>query len=100
MSSAELRSYELVYVMKTSLDDAALNTFDGRVRDAVTAQGGSDLNSEVWGKRNLAYPIDRNFDGYYVVHRFQMEPTGTEALDRLLRFNEDVLRYLLVRKDE
>jgi ribosomal protein S6 len=34
------------------------------------------------------------------VHRFQMEPTGTEALDRLLRFNEDVLRYLLVRKDE
>ncbi len=54
----------------------------------------------MWGKRTLAYPIKKLFEGHYVLHRFEMAPNGTGEIDRLLRYNENVLRYLLIRLDE
>jgi small subunit ribosomal protein S6 len=48
----------------------------------------------------LAYTIQKYVTGYYVLHRFDMNPTGADELDRLLRFNETVLRYLILRDDE
>lgn len=100
MNGAEVREYELVYVLQPGLDDATLQGFQTRILDLITGQGGKDIVTEPWGKRTLAYPIGRHFEGYYVLQRFQMPPTGTSEIDRSLRFNEDVLRYLLVRKDE
>lgn len=100
MNGAEARQYELVYVIQTSLDESGINAFDTRVRDAIATQGGTDLSSEVWGRRNLAYTIDRHYEGYYILHRFQMPPTGAAEVDRVLRFSEDVIRYMLIRKDE
>ena len=100
MTGADLRQYELVYILQAKLDENGVNTFDGRLRDVISAQGGSDIVTEPWGKRTLAYPINRNFEGYYILHRFQMPPTGTDEIDRLLRYSEDVMRYLLMRKDD
>jgi small subunit ribosomal protein S6 len=56
--------------------------------------------TETWGRRNLAYPIKKYGTGHYVLQRFEMNPGGTAELDRLLRFNENVMRYLLTRTDE
>jgi small subunit ribosomal protein S6 len=100
MTGADLRQYELVYILQAKLDESGVNTFDGRLRDVISAQGGSDIVTEPWGKRTLAYPINRNFEGYYILHRFQMPPAGTDEIDRLLRYSEDVMRYLLMRKDD
>ena len=100
MDGASVRGYELVYVLQPQLDENGINGFDGRIRDLITAQGGSDIATEVWGKRTLAYPINRFYEGVYILHRFQMPPAGTNEVDRTLRYSEDVMRYLLMRKDD
>lgn len=100
MDGANARQYELVYVLQPKLDENGVNSFDGRVCDVIAAQGGSDIATELWGKRTLAYAIDRYFEGFYILHRFQMPPSGAEEVDRTLRYSEDVMRYLLMRKDD
>ncbi|HHW85878.1 MAG TPA: 30S ribosomal protein S6 [Chloroflexi bacterium] len=100
MDGANVRQYELVYVLQPQLDENGVNSFDGRVCDVITAQGGSDIATEVWGKRTLAYPINRFYEGIYILHRFQMPSAGADEVERTLRFSEDVMRYLLMRKDD
>ena len=100
MDGANGRQYELVYVLQPQLDESGVNGFDGRVCDVITTQGGGDIVTEVWGKRTLAYPINRFYEGIYILHRFQMPPAGAEEVDRLLRYSEDVMRYLLMRNDD
>lgn len=100
MNGADLREYELVYVLQPGLDDTAIQGFEKRMADLIATQGGRDVVTEPWGKRNLAYPIERYFEGYYILQRFLMPPAGAEEVDRRLRFSEDVIRYLLMRADE
>jgi small subunit ribosomal protein S6 len=100
MNGAETRDYELVYVLQPGLDDTAIQGFERRMADLIATQGGTDIVTEPWGRRNLAYPIKRNFEGFYILHRFAMPPSGAGELDRTLRYNEDVIRYLLMRQDE
>lgn len=100
MQGAEAREYELVYILQPELNDDSINSFDTRLCDAIAAQGGADIVTEAWGKRNLAYPIKRYFEGYYILHRFQMPSNGTEEVERVLRFSEDVVRYLLMRSED
>ncbi len=100
MNGAETRDYELVYVLQPGLDDAALQSFEKRMVDVISGQGGQDIVTEPWGRRNLAYTINRFYEGYYILHRFAMPPSGADEIDRTLRFSEDVIRYLLMRQDE
>ena len=100
MTGADSRQYELVYILQPRLDESGVNAFDGRLCDVITAQGGTEIVTEPWGKRTLAFQINRNYEGYYILHRFQMPPAGTDEVDRLLRYSEDVMRYLLMRKDD
>jgi small subunit ribosomal protein S6 len=82
------------------VDEGAIADLKGRLEQAIANQQGEILATEVWGKRNLAYPIKKYGTGYYVLNRFQMKPAGAEELDRLLRFNENVIRYLILRDNE
>jgi small subunit ribosomal protein S6 len=100
MSEADYRDYELVFVLQPSLDEAAIQGFEKRMTDIITGQGGKDIVTEPWGKRNLAYPIKRYFEGFYFLQRFAMPPSGADEVDRVMRYSEDVIRYLLMRQDE
>jgi small subunit ribosomal protein S6 len=77
-----------------------MSELQDRIAQAVAGQQGVILSTEMWNKRNLAYPIKKNVVGHYVLQRFQMAPEGTAELERLLRFNENVMRYLVMRGDE
>ena len=94
------REYELVFVLVGNLDDEGVRAFNERLNQVVTTQSGAVTTTEIWGRRTLAYPIGKNFDGIYVLQRLQMQPSGVEEVDRFLRFNESVIRYLLIRTDE
>lgn len=94
------REYELVYVLLGNLDDESVRTFNERLNQVIAGQQGTVATTEIWGRRTLAYPIGKNFDGIYILQRFQMLPSGTDELDRFLRLNENVIRYLLIRTDE
>jgi len=100
MENVEKREYEMVYVAQPDLGEDGLRELNERLTQLIASQQGAVSGTEIWGKRTLAYPIKKYYEGHYVLQRFQMAPSGTEELDRLLRINENVLRYLVVRTDE
>ncbi len=95
-----LHEYEVVYIAQSGLDDEGVTGLNQRFAQTVVTYGGQVISTEPWGRRNLAYPIKKNFNGHYVLQRFQMPAQGTTELERFLRLSEDVLRYLIVRTDE
>ena len=95
-----MRDYELMVVLTPDLDDQGVEETTERVRSLVTARGGEVTDLQPWGRRRLAYPINKLRDGYYAVAKVKLEPTAAEPLERALGLNESVIRHLLVRLDE
>ena len=92
-----MRDYEVVYIFKSSLTteeiEARLEGYHAR----ILASDGSEITAvEHWGKRQLAYPIDRNDNGYYVVTQFTASPTVLPDYERVLKLDEDLMRHLVV----
>ncbi len=100
VSNATAHEYEVVYVGQSGLDDEGVKALNERFAQTVANYGGQVSSTEPWGRRNLAYPIKKHFSGHYVLQRFQMPAEGAHEVDRFLRLNEDVIRYLIVRTDE
>lgn len=88
------RQYEAVYIFDSALEDAAINEKLDRFHGLVGAQG-DDLKLDHWGRRQLAYPIARKENGYYVVARFSAEPTALPEYERALKLDDSVIRYLV-----
>jgi small subunit ribosomal protein S6 len=100
MNETDVHKYELVYVLQPNANQETINEFQNRIAQLIVDQQGEVTATEVWGKRNLAYAIENYGTGYYVLNRFKMRPAGSEELDRVLRINENVLRYLLMLDEE
>lgn len=100
MAEGLRNEYEIVYVAKPTLGEDAVAALNDRFASVITGQNGEVTATELWGKRTLAYPIEKFFEGIYILSRVAMPPKGTIEVDRMLRLNEDVLRHLIVRTDE
>lgn len=87
------RQYEAVYIFDSTLEDAAIQEKLGRFHGLLGNPG--DLTVDHWGRRQLAYPIARKDNGYYVIVRYTAEPTALPEYERALRLDESVLRYLV-----
>jgi len=68
-----------------------------KVSEFITSRGGEITQVDRWGRRKLAYPINRFREGNYVLSRFKLKPGLTTELESSLRISEKVLRHLLVR---
>lgn len=97
---AEKRIYEVVFIVDPSMQEEDLTRLTDGLRGIVTDQGGTVTKSEVMGRRQLAYRIGRSNEGIYVL--FEVEGTGREIaeLERRMRVNDQIMRYLTVRVDE
>ncbi|MBK5097842.1 MAG: 30S ribosomal protein S6 [Gemmatimonadetes bacterium] len=92
-----MRDYEVVYIFKSALGTEDIDARLQRYHEKILAAEGSEITAvEHWGKRQLAYPIDRNENGYYVVAQFSTEPGALPEFERLLKLDEEVLRHLVV----
>ena len=92
-----MRDYEVVYIFKSALGTEDIDARLQRYHEKILAVDGSEITAvEHWGKRQLAYPIDRNENGYYVVAQFSTEPRALPEFERLLKLDEEVLRHLVV----
>jgi small subunit ribosomal protein S6 len=94
-----LRRYELMVILDPDLEERtvapSLDTFLNVVR-----QGGGNVEKvDVWGRRRLAYEIDKKVEGIYAVVDLSAEPTVMKELDRQLNLNESVLRTKVIRPD-
>jgi small subunit ribosomal protein S6 len=95
-----MRDYELMVVLSPELDEAGVTTETERVTTLVTNRGGEVVDVQSWGRRRLAYPIEKHRDGFYAVAKLKLDPETTAPLERSLSLNESVIRHLLVRLDE
>ena len=87
------RQYEAVYIFDSALEDGAIADKLSRVHGLLHAT--EDISVDHWGRRQLAYPIGRRENGYYVVARFSAEPGVLPEYERSLKLDDGVIRYLL-----
>lgn len=94
-----MRNYEVMFVINPTLEDekkdATIETVQG-----IIANGGEVGKVDVWGMRKLAYPIQKLDDGCYVVIEFKADATLPMELNRKLRISDNVIRHIIVNKDE
>lgn len=91
-----LRSYDLVYIVKPDLDNEAIAAIVERVTQRLKEQGATIEHSEVWGKRRMAFPIQRYREGHYVFVRFSAAGDRIPEIRHNLKIVEDVLRASIV----
>jgi small subunit ribosomal protein S6 len=91
------RQYEAVYIFDSSLEDAAINERLERFSSLLGSP--TDVKVDHWGRRQLAYPIGRKEQGYYVVARFGAEANVLPEYERALRLDDSLIRYLLTLHD-
>ena len=94
-----MRLYEVVYILDPAIDEAAATTKLETFHELATAQGGEVSEVDHWGSRELAYPIDKQTNGYYVVAQFTAVAEALPEFERLLKLDGEVMRYLLVLND-
>ena len=94
-----MNKYELAVVVNAKIeDDARLATIE-RVQKYVTRFGGTITNVDEWGKRKLAYEIQKMREGYYYFIHFESDSTVPAELEARLRIMDNVIRYLCVRPE-
>ena len=87
------RQYEAVYVFDSQLEDTAINDRLGRFHSLLGDVG--DLQVNHWGRRQLAYPIKRRENGYFVVARFGVDSNVLPEYERAIKLDDGILRHLL-----
>ena len=90
-----MRNYELVCIIHPDLDENAFKALVEKVSGWVTEAGGSVDKVDVWGRRRMAYHINKQREGQYVLLHLSMVPTSTALLERNIRFQESVMRSML-----
>ena len=94
-----MRHYELMVILDPSLDERTVAPSLETFLNVVRSDGGTVEKVEVWGRRRLAYEIDKHTEGIYAVLDVTCEPATVAELDRQLGLNESVLRTKVMRRD-
>jgi len=94
------RQYEVGIILRADMSDDDIAARLESLKAAVEQQDGSFESIDHWGRRTLAYPIAKQRDGYYVFVKAQFPPALPAEVERLMRIDEAVLRYLVIRAEE
>jgi small subunit ribosomal protein S6 len=94
-----MRAYELMVILDPNLEERTVQPSLDTYLNVVRNDGGSVDNIDIWGRRRLAYEIDKNAEGIYAVVSLQADPATVKELDRQLTLNESVLRTKVIRPD-
>jgi small subunit ribosomal protein S6 len=92
--------YENVFIARQDISGAQVDALTDQFTQLITEQGGEIKKRENWGLRNLAYRMKKNRKGHYVLFNIDAPAVAVAELERTMRINEDVLRYLTIRVDE
>ncbi|MBQ1448342.1 MAG: 30S ribosomal protein S6 [Erysipelotrichaceae bacterium] len=95
-----MNQYETMYIIKSSLDDAAKAALVEELHGIITNHGGKIDNVDDWGLREFAYEIDGMTKGYYVVTTYTIDTDGLNEFKRLLGINPNVVRDMTINTEE
>jgi len=92
-----MNAYETLFVVKPTLTEEEIAAQITKVKDVLTKEGAELLGTNDMGMRKLAYPVQKNDRGYYTVLFYKAEGTFINELERNLKINEDVIKFLTVK---
>lgn len=88
------RHYESVVILNATLEDDQIETTLTRIQEILKSNGAEISEVEKWGRKRLAYPIQKSKSGYYVIFRFEAPSDSIAELERIYRLDETIVRYL------
>ncbi|OFN14160.1 30S ribosomal protein S6 [Rothia sp. HMSC058E10] len=95
-----MRAYELMIILNPEVEDRAVEPSLSKFLEIVTNAGGTIDNLDIWGRRRLAYEIQKKSEGIYAVVNFTASPETAAELDRVLNLNESVMRTKIIRPED
>lgn len=95
-----MRAYELMVILNPEVEDRAVEPSLSKFLEIVTNAGGTIDNLDIWGRRRLAYEIQKKSEGIYAVVNFTASPETAAELDRILNLNESVMRTKIIRPED
>ncbi len=95
-----MNKYELALIINAKLEDEARAEVVEKIKGYITRFGGTITEVDEWGKKRLAYEIQKMREGFYYFIKFDAEPDCPGELEKRVRIQDNVLRFLCVRQDE
>lgn len=99
MAEKIMNSYETIFIVDATLEEEAVTQVKEKFTSLIS-NNGTINNIDEWGKRRLAYEINDKTEGYYYLVDFTADGEFPKELDRQFRINENILRTIIIRKDE
>lgn len=90
-------TYESLFIINPDLEESEITKTIDAIQEIITAGGGTILKVDRWGKRQLAYQIQKKREGYYVIIYFQTISTVIEELNRRYKLTDPIMRYLVIQ---
>ncbi|WP_066870295.1 30S ribosomal protein S6 [Clostridium mediterraneense] len=94
-----MRKYETIFVAQPSLDDEAVKALIEKFKGVIENGGGTVENVDFWGKRRLAYEINKVNEGFYTLINFTADAELPKELDRVFRITDGVIRHIIVKEE-
>ena len=94
-----MRKYEVVFIIKP-LEEEQINAVVEKFSKLITANGGTIDKEDRWGKKHLAYEIQKEVEGYYVLFYVTCEPACVDECDRVMKISDEILKHMIVRSEE
>ncbi len=94
-----MNKYESVFIINPSVEDAGVKSLIQKFSDLINGDGKVESVDEL-GKKKLAYEIQKNTEGNYVVLNFEANPSIVAELERVYRITDEVMKFITIRKDE
>ncbi|MEN8264306.1 MAG: 30S ribosomal protein S6 [Nitrospirota bacterium] len=89
--------YEKVMIVDPNLDDSAVDEAVGKVKDIILKEGGEILKTDNWGRRKLAYELNKRKQGNYVLILFKSPPTTIGKLEKHCKLFETIIKFMIVK---
>ena len=95
-----LNKYESIYIIKPDVEEAGIKELVEKFNTLIETEGGKVSETQEWGLKRLAYPIQKKEQGYYVLVNFEAKPESIVELERVYKITDSVMKFITIRKDE
>ena len=89
-----MNSYEMITILNSNVTDETKDAFVAKVNELI----GSETKVEDWGRKKLAYEINKQKEGYYLMFTYSSNPANIKEIERVLRLNDSVLKHMVIKK--
>lgn len=90
----------MMVIFDSALEEEALKEEVSKVEELIRRENGSVDKVDLWGRRRLAYPVNKKREGIYAVFYFQAEPESLREIDRVMKIDQKVMRFMIVKRED